>query len=137
MVCLVTPPAVRMHATWPQPAFRSGVAISNYATEVQPIIKFLQEIGSRRVLSFYELHEHRQDNPHLVDQPVPAQKPAAINTLFQLGRVRFRFSRSQRFFIALARSSYQACDTDTTVLSGSSGGPLPPASAQACRAAGP
>ena len=41
-----------------------GVAIFNYSTDVQPIIKSLQEIGFTRVLSFYELHEHLQGRPH-------------------------------------------------------------------------
>jgi FkbM family methyltransferase len=41
-----------------------GVAIFNYTVDLQPIFKSLQEIGFTRVLSYYELHEHLQGNPH-------------------------------------------------------------------------
>lgn len=37
-----------------------GLAIFNYAADVQPIIKLLRDMHFSRVLSFYELHEHLQ-----------------------------------------------------------------------------
>ena len=40
-----------------------GLAIFNYATDAQPIIQSLRDMDFSRVLSFYELHEHLQDEP--------------------------------------------------------------------------
>jgi FkbM family methyltransferase len=40
-----------------------GLAIFNYATDVQPIIQALRDMHFARVLPFYELHEHLQGEP--------------------------------------------------------------------------